>query len=561
MSKIIPLDQLQGTMPRIGKLSAGYMESKTVNGRVVTYPAKSRTLVFRSSSPEILRAAAQIVRGTVSKSPNPRAEGSVWRLVSEATDLEVLIASDDRRDAPARYEAWGASGKIRECDGHTCRFMIDPKTGERRENVPCWCVAQGLQAEDGDACRITTRLNLFVPAFVDIPGIGVWQLESRGRTTYQDLKGLRDLFQRMRLPGAMGAPVTLRIEIVRRRNPGSGDPQEFPVFRFQSKLSLNDTLARAREFAATVEPAKLPPTDDSTPPLGAVLDCEQEALAAATPVVDTRATLPGSDAEQTSPALPGKQAPKVDLVGDLQQPGDAAPKTPTTQSSVTPGNTVRSAPSTFNRWTNAGSAPDEPEQLTPEDARQLRIIIEKTAVAEGYEGKGASRKWVVARYGFNNGRLEDVPRALRARMRADAFAILSRRKQTKDSSGAPGATPPSADGVATTGNGGDVAPAGNPSATSPTSDPAVGAQPATAEQLNEIRRQCTLRGIVHPEHDPGIRQSARRDIDRLEDLTQGQADRVIRYLKYITNEMIPDVAKRLGGTVVEVRSRRDGPAA
>jgi hypothetical protein len=50
-------------------------------------------------------------------------------------------------------------------------------------------------------------------------------------------------------------------------------------------------------------------------------------------------------------------------------------------------------------------------------------------------------------------------------------------------------------------------------------------------------------------------------IDRLEDLTQAQGDRVIRYLKYITNEMIPDVAQRLGGTVVEVRFRAGGPTA
>ena len=115
MSRIIPLDNIPGRMPRIGKISAGYMDVKTIQGRTVTFPVKSRTLVFRCADPAVLRQAQKIVGGTVSRSPNPRAEG-VWRLISEASELQVVIATDDRRDAPARYEAWGASGKLRDCD-------------------------------------------------------------------------------------------------------------------------------------------------------------------------------------------------------------------------------------------------------------------------------------------------------------------------------------------------------------------------------------------------------------------------------------------------------------
>ena len=205
MSRIIPLDNIPGRMPRIGKISAGYMDVKTFQGRAVTFPVKSRTLVFRCADLAVLHHAQKIVGGAISKSPNPRAEG-LWRLISEARDLRVVIATDDRRDAPARYEAWGASGKLRDCDGRICRFVIDPKSGERQDNVPCWCAAHDLAAEDPEACRITTRLNLVIPSFAAIPGVGVWQLESRGRITFADLKGLRELFQRLDLPGTMGTP-------------------------------------------------------------------------------------------------------------------------------------------------------------------------------------------------------------------------------------------------------------------------------------------------------------------------------------------------------------------
>jgi hypothetical protein len=47
----------------------------------------------------------------------------------------------------------------------------------------------------------------------------------------------------------------------------------------------------------------------------------------------------------------------------------------------------------------------------------------------------------------------------------------------------------------------------------------------------------------------------------MEDQTLAQAARVIRYLKYIARDTIPAIAKRLGGMVVEVRSRSGGPAA
>ena len=62
-------------MPRVGKISAGYMDVKTIQGRTVTFPVKSPTLVFRCADPAVLRQAQTIVGGAISKSPNPRAEG------------------------------------------------------------------------------------------------------------------------------------------------------------------------------------------------------------------------------------------------------------------------------------------------------------------------------------------------------------------------------------------------------------------------------------------------------------------------------------------------------
>lgn len=283
MSRIVPLDELDGRIPRIGKISAGYTDVKTTNGKTVTFPVKSRTLVFRGSDRQPLDAAAAIVGGDVGASPNPRAQG-LWRLVSRATTIDVMIA-DELGDRLGRYEFWGKHGKLRDCDGRSCRFLIDVQNAERRDNVPCFCTAHGLTTEDPDACRITTRLNMIVPAFAEIPGLGVWQLESRSRTTFSDLKGLVRLCRALGLPGVFGLPVTLRIEIVSSRSPETGQAREFPVFRFFPRVSYSEALGRIRAFRAAVSPAYLPPPDDSTPPLGAALDVGQEVLSSPTPTV------------------------------------------------------------------------------------------------------------------------------------------------------------------------------------------------------------------------------------------------------------------------------------
>ncbi len=114
--------------------------------------------------------------------------------------------------------------------------------------------------------------------------MGVWQLESRSRTTFSDLKGLFRLCRALGVPSAFGLPVTLRIEIVSSRSPETGQAREFPLFRFFPRVSYNEALGRIRAFRAAVSPAQLPPPDDSTPPLGAALDADQEALSCAAPM-------------------------------------------------------------------------------------------------------------------------------------------------------------------------------------------------------------------------------------------------------------------------------------
>jgi hypothetical protein len=82
VSRIIPLDELDGRIPRIGKISAGYTGAKTSNGKTVTFPVKSRTLVFRGSDRGPLDTAARRA-GRASESvrdvPTLRHRLTCWR--------------------------------------------------------------------------------------------------------------------------------------------------------------------------------------------------------------------------------------------------------------------------------------------------------------------------------------------------------------------------------------------------------------------------------------------------------------------------------------------------
>ena len=323
--------------------------------------------------------------------------------------------------------------KLRDCDDRTCRFVIEPKSGECQDNVPCWCAAQGLAAEDPEACRITTRLNLVIPSFAAIPGIGVWQLESRGRTTFADLKGLRELFQRLDLPGTMGTPVTLRVDIVRGRNPRTGEPWEFPVFRFQSQLSLNETVARARAFAAAVDPARLPPPDDSAPPLGAVLTPEEQALSSTAPLADqrttttrsvpeTRAGRPRMAQSQITSALPVEWSPVPEPAGGptspLQEPTGNGPAGPAVVPVIPAAEHV------------AGPAGNEKAiEITPEEKAALATLISRAAMADGFKGKGYVRAWLQTHYKIDVSDIAGIPPEIRARVRAHGLSVLERREQ------------------------------------------------------------------------------------------------------------------------------------
>ena len=260
--------------PRLGRISCGYAASRRTPSNTVVYPVRSETFVFASDSTERLEAVARTFGGSVEPSPDPQREG-LYRVITKAREIEVILPAEDERAWDAWWELWGASGCLRRCDGETALFAVDPETGERAEGVPCVCAARGLQRTDPMHCKPTSRLNVVIPALKDAPGLGLWQVQSRGLSTYMSIHGALDLVRQFGSP--VGVPFILRIITNKSRDPVTGETRKYPTIIVTARESFDQAFRRRVTLQAS--PESLPEPDRDTPPLGAGLSEEQEALA------------------------------------------------------------------------------------------------------------------------------------------------------------------------------------------------------------------------------------------------------------------------------------------
>jgi len=246
--------------PRLGRIGVGFMVQ--ANGK--TYPTKTKTLVFSSENADRLTEVAAVLGGEVHESPQKEDR---YYVVTPAAELEVMLPTRDALSYDAWFELWGKGGLLRKCTGgpqeDACVVAIDPETGERLTDIPCVCRVRGQEGTDRE-CDPTTRLNVMVPALAQIQGIGVWQVQSRGRHSYQEIAGTIEL---LRMADAVsGHRLILRVRERMARLEGN-KVVPIPV------LTLDSTVSLAELQGEKVEPPKLtPPVPEG--PLGSIREAE-----------------------------------------------------------------------------------------------------------------------------------------------------------------------------------------------------------------------------------------------------------------------------------------------
>src|SRR6266545_6124336 len=163
----MPVLTIQRRMMELGRVRLG---EKGPKGE----PRKLSSFRFTSASKVLLDALAEKHGGTVREWKGAPEEG-YWEVTTKATELDIILPPvysdiDGRPTVPYSqfFELWSGGGCQRRCDGIT----------EAVSGKPCLCTGENR------ACKITTRVSFMLP---DIPGLGVWRLESHGMNAAVEL--------------------------------------------------------------------------------------------------------------------------------------------------------------------------------------------------------------------------------------------------------------------------------------------------------------------------------------------------------------------------------------
>jgi hypothetical protein len=194
----MPILTIQRRQLEVGRIRIGDTKETVKNGRTVTFPVKRETFGFTTAS-RALAGHIQALYGGVVAEWEPHGGGTKqWEVITEAKALAVIVPPNS---VSQWYEMWSGGGCVRRCDGErnvltdvACECPPDP--GERSK-----------LASRGNACKPTTRVNVML---ADVPGIGVWRLETHGFYAATELPAVAELL------AAGGGYIPARLELQER---------------------------------------------------------------------------------------------------------------------------------------------------------------------------------------------------------------------------------------------------------------------------------------------------------------------------------------------------------
>lgn len=167
-----PILDIQQRFRELGRIRMG-AKVPTSGGK--TRPDKLEAWRLTSSNRKLLDQAASLWGGVVQEWKGAPDEGTWWELFTETDSLPIII--DPGREPVSQWmEQWTAGGCTHRCDTRMNTAGLEP--------VPCSCDPAN------PACKPTTRISVVLP---DIPGLGVWRLDTKGWNAASELPGTLNL--------------------------------------------------------------------------------------------------------------------------------------------------------------------------------------------------------------------------------------------------------------------------------------------------------------------------------------------------------------------------------
>lgn len=297
---------LQRRLREVGRIRIGEQVA-TSGGR--SRPAKLEVFRLTSRDQAVIVAASEHFGGTA-EPWDDAPDGKQWQVKTTATEMVVVVPPGDMSFSQA-YEQWTAGGCNVRCDGRW----------DHQGDKACHCDPEQR------ACAIHTRLSVMLP---DLPGLGVWRLDTSGYYAAVELGGVVDLAAGFAERGQM-LPARLRLEqrSVKRVKPdGKPETRRFavPVLDLDvHPLALAGgtpmAIASGAHQAASFTPV---PSDLAIPPTASVAD-QVKGLAsgeekpkrrnAAAPIPATgakpRTAAEASGSDLAPPTMPKRSAAKA----------------------------------------------------------------------------------------------------------------------------------------------------------------------------------------------------------------------------------------------------------
>lgn len=195
------------------------------------FPRKLDQFRLTSSNKPLLHCASQVYGGEVREWKNAPDKGQ-YELYTTSTAMEVLIPTASA--ASVSYEIWSGGGCQRRCNG---QFITG---GTAHMGEECLCpednTAREALAKDGKACQRILRLNVILP---DLPGLGVWRLESKGYYATAELLGTLELLKQA---GYQHGIIEASLRLEQRSSRKDGKTQRFNVPTITPRLTARQIL-------------------------------------------------------------------------------------------------------------------------------------------------------------------------------------------------------------------------------------------------------------------------------------------------------------------------------
>ena len=222
---------LQRRIMEAGRIRIG-AQTATSNGG--SRPVKLETFRLTSADQRRIEQAAELFGGAPVEWAAPA--GRQWEVVTTTDALAVIVPPSEMAFSQ-HYEMWSAGGCQRRCDG------VTESIGDR----PCAC------DPDKRECAIHTRLSVMLR---DLPGLGVWRIDTSGYYAAVELSGAVQVIQAAAGRGAL-LPARLRLEqrTVKRQVDGKPQTRRFAVPVLDIEISPAQLLASQSQTPMLIDGA------------------------------------------------------------------------------------------------------------------------------------------------------------------------------------------------------------------------------------------------------------------------------------------------------------------